>query len=257
MLKRSDTNYARQIQEELDSQLLNERQQSRQAKDEEQNSCTICSDYLFEFDSATVLQTCGCVFHLSCLRPYFKVEVDKGNIEIKCPRSSIPQSSDACKEPLQHQDLNAVMDSDLYERWAQMSVTRAVDSADDMSWCPNPACGYAFVKDSNEHKCLKCLKHYCLDCRVDMHTGKTCDQFQRQYAQSQEAIIKKKEDDEVLEVLKNVIKAKQCKKCKFWVERSKGCNHMTCRCGYQFCYRCGLKYRHHKCKCKFFEPLMQ
>ena len=34
-------------------------------------------------------------------------------------------------------------------------------------------------------------------------------------------------------------KFKQCPKCKFWVERSRGCSHMTCRCGEKFCYKCG------------------
>ena len=35
---------------------------------------------------------------------------------------------------------------------------------------------------------------------------------------------------------------KQCAQCKFWVEKAEGCNHMTCRCKYQFCYICGGKW---------------
>lgn len=27
----------------------------------------------------------------------------------------------------------------------------------------------------------------------------------------------------------------------------KGCDHMTCRCKYEFCYKCGGKYR--ECEC--------
>ena len=40
---------------------------------------------------------------------------------------------------------------------------------------------------------------------------------------------------------------KQCPSCKFWVEKNKGCDHMTCRCTYQFCFRCGAKYG--QCHC--------
>ena len=37
-------------------------------------------------------------------------------------------------------------------------------------------------------------------------------------------------------------KFKQCSKCKFWVEKSEGCDHMRCRCGKDFCYKCGGDY---------------
>ncbi|KAF9040009.1 hypothetical protein BJ165DRAFT_1314898, partial [Panaeolus papilionaceus] len=30
----------------------------------------------------------------------------------------------------------------------------------------------------------------------------------------------------------------KCSSCKWLVERSAGCNHLVCRCGFQFCYAC-------------------
>merc|ERR1712224_491216 len=30
-----------------------------------------------------------------------------------------------------------------------------------------------------------------------------------------------------------------CSQCKHAVHKFTGCNHMTCRCGHQFCYICG------------------
>lgn len=35
--------------------------------------------------------------------------------------------------------------------------------------------------------------------------------------------------------------------CKFWVEKTFGCDHMRCRCGNEFCYKCGGPYG--KCEC--------
>ena len=32
---------------------------------------------------------------------------------------------------------------------------------------------------------------------------------------------------------------KQCPKCKFWVQKKDGCNHIICKCGNNFCYQCG------------------
>jgi hypothetical protein len=42
-------------------------------------------------------------------------------------------------------------------------------------------------------------------------------------------------------------KLKQCPSCKFWVEKSEGCDHMTCRCSFEFCYICGGVYQ--QCEC--------
>ncbi|KAL2207063.1 hypothetical protein CC79DRAFT_1383107 [Sarocladium strictum] len=39
----------------------------------------------------------------------------------------------------------------------------------------------------------------------------------------------------------------RCNACKSVVELSTGCNHMTCRCGSQFCYKCGMKWK--TCRC--------
>lgn len=120
-----------------------------------------------------------------------------------------------------------MLSDEMIKKWSDMSIARAIDSADDMSWCPTPSCGYAFVKDGSELVCPKCNKNYCLDCRVDMHKGLTCIQFKADR-------VNRQDDSEVLNVIKKVIKAKQCGKCKFWVERNGGCNHMTCRCGNEF-----------------------
>jgi hypothetical protein len=32
---------------------------------------------------------------------------------------------------------------------------------------------------------------------------------------------------------------RQCSQCKNVIEKNLGCNHITCRCGHQFCYVCG------------------
>ena len=42
-------------------------------------------------------------------------------------------------------------------------------------------------------------------------------------------------------------KFKMCPFCKFWVEKTVGCDHMRCKCGKEFCYKCGGVYR--KCAC--------
>ena len=49
--------------------------------------------------------------------------------------------------------------------------------------------------------------------------------------------------DEIEDWLKES-KAMKCPKCKFYVEKTEGCNHMTCKCSTEFCYLCGIVFGH-------------
>jgi ariadne-1 len=61
------------------------------------------------------------------------------------------------------------------------------------------------------------------------------------------------ESDKRFMVLVKGAKYKQCPNCKFWVEKNEGCDHMTCRCKYEFCYVCGGQYG--KCPCVGGHPV--
>jgi hypothetical protein len=39
----------------------------------------------------------------------------------------------------------------------------------------------------------------------------------------------------------------KCCKCQEGIEKTQGCDHMTCKCGQQFCYVCGGDWNNHKC----------
>ena len=49
-------------------------------------------------------------------------------------------------------------------------------------------------------------------------------------------------------------KCKKCPKCAVWIMKNAGCNHITCRCGAEFCYTCGKVYVNKKrlCQCPLF-----
>ena len=113
----------------------------------------------------------------------------------------------------------------------------------DASWCPTPDCKYAFIydpeNDSKEFNCPRCSKHYCLKCRVEWHTDLSCEEYEESKDPSDE--------DKSFKSYARGAKFKQCPKCKVWVEKSEGCDHMKCRCGSEFCYACGGKYK--ECAC--------
>ncbi|KAM4083078.1 hypothetical protein ACB094_08G030000 [Castanea mollissima] len=42
---------------------------------------------------------------------------------------------------------------------------------------------------------------------------------------------------------------RQCVKCNHMIELAEGCYHMTCRCGYEFCYNCGAEWKNKRAMC--------
>ena len=56
------------------------------------------------------------------------------------------------------------------------------------------------------------------------------------------------EEDKKFVEFVNGCQFKQCPNCRFWVSKIEGCDHMTCRCSYEFCYRCGGPYN--SCNCE-------
>lgn len=77
---------------------------------------------------------------------------------------------------------------------------------------------------------------YCSQCHFEKHKGE-CDPHQLAFFQ-------------------NTLHYRQCVRCKNVIEKSAGCNHMTCRCRYQFCYVCGAKWSaSHVCANRGTEPV--
>jgi hypothetical protein len=66
--------------------------------------------------------------------------------------------------------------------------------------------------------------------------GYTCAKFKALPAHLRSA------DDAAVLRLSQLQRWKACPGCKHMVERTSGCNRMTCRCGAQFCYHCGNAY---------------
>ncbi|KAL2126895.1 hypothetical protein VTI74DRAFT_11650 [Chaetomium olivicolor] len=54
--------------------------------------------------------------------------------------------------------------------------------------------------------------------------------------------VGRRREGEDLEGFRRVVREmgwKSCPSCRRWVEKTEGCNHITCLCGCEFCYRCG------------------
>ncbi|KLU84735.1 IBR finger domain-containing protein [Magnaporthiopsis poae ATCC 64411] len=103
------------------------------------------------------------------------------------------------------------------------------------TYCHDPRCARfippQFVK-ADVGTCVSCGKKTCALCKAASHRTSDCPNDPR--TKQLLALAEKKG-------------WRQCNNCKKMVELTYGCLHMVCRCGAEFCYRCGLEWR--TCSC--------
>lgn len=96
-----------------------------------------------------------------------------------------------------------------------------------MRWCTKPGCSGSMRGENLDVKkvtCPVCSTEVCFQCRDEWHGRKSCE-------------------SNMNHKLEGFVQAhggiRFCPVCKTKVERTEGCNHMTCIiCGYDFCWLC-------------------
>jgi len=108
-----------------------------------------------------------------------------------------------------------------------------------ITWCPNPSCNRAlrYKHLHNELQCV-CGMRFCVNCQLEAHSPATCDEL-NMWRSDVEGLT----DALTMKVLME--KYKKCPKCGVFMERTAGCNHITCKCGHQWCFMCKADWSTH------------
>lgn len=93
--------------------------------------------------------------------------------------------------------------------------------------------------------CPRCQERVCADCGRLWHGKQACSTGASKQDEEKER--------EAFAALARDKGWKRCVGCAAMVERNEGCNHMTCRCGAEFCMACGAQWK--TCGCPLFPPV--
>lgn len=201
---------------------------------EEDVLCKICLEAI-PADEYLPLESCGDLFHPICINTYLKTQTDNRQFPLLCP---LPE----CKVEISMIDISERLTPEDFAKFEEYSFNHFVQrNLDDMTCCPTPNCRYVFSNfgDVVQFLCPVCSQEYCLSCKCVYHHGKSCEEF-----------IRDRRDEPLDKAFFDFAlgsKFKMCSRCKFWVEKSEGCDHMTCKCGNEFCYACGGPYGNCHC----------
>ncbi|KAK3258202.1 hypothetical protein CYMTET_32739 [Cymbomonas tetramitiformis] len=187
---------------------------------------------------------CRHSFCEDCMGTHCALHVKEGTLDqLVCPDTS-------CRDPLPAEFLREVLPEEDFARWERLSEQQTMDSQIGTVYCPS--CDTATTEGDGYHaQCPSCMFNFCSLCQTAWHPGTECLTPEGRLrllqaraagpqatsaARAKEATLQ----NEIMArhyVMKN---AKQCPTCKMAIEKSEGCNKMTCRnCNSYFCYKCG------------------
>lgn len=128
---------------------------------------------------------------------------------------------------------------ELFERYDRQLTYKYLEQNEEFIWCAHNGCGSGQFHDMSLYKnpmfiCIKCKKQTCAYHRIIWHIGMNC----HEYDQSKFDSI-----DNNTQIWLNK-HSKKCPKCKSYIEKISGCDHMICqKCKHQFCWQCFSDYK--------------
>lgn len=212
-----------------------------ETEDSSQSFCGICLEnkeswLMFAND------TCHHSFCYDCTTGHIVTKIQDKVKDIGCPAPN-------CNTVLDYGVCRLMIPDEALVQWDELLCMSLIPESQKL-YCPFRDCSALLVNDFEDvfkkTKCLVCSRWFCAQCRVPWHTDFTCKEFEKLHAK------KGGKMDKIVKALAKKKSWQKCPKCKMYVEKSEGCVHITCRCKYEFCYRCGAKWSdsHGNCRPK-------
>ncbi|KAM0001194.1 putative transcription factor C2H2 family [Helianthus debilis subsp. tardiflorus] len=195
--------------------------------------CGICMDTktaseMFENTSSV----CGHMYCSDCIRGHVAAKIKENVTAVKCPDLN-------CAGVIGPEACRSIVPKEVLERWENI-LCESVIMESDKFYCPFKDCSAMLLDDGGvtvtQSECPNCNRLFCAQCKVPWHCGMGCIEYQsfKKGERSPDDIL-------LLDLAKNK-KWMKCSNCNYFVEKTEGCQHISCRCGHHFCYGCGQPY---------------
>lgn len=228
-----------------------DREERQREIEERTYPCAICLADV-TVSELYIVDECHHRFCRECILGHAKAQIRDSNPEITCPHVG-GEGNERCQAAVDFHQIRELLalENDpelpnLISRFDELKLERVMQSFGDYARCPNllgdegarsPCNGWALRQAPGRLavKCLECGHQFCIDCRSQVHEG-SCAEFARFMAEHGDD-----PDAVAYHQYRHTHRTQRCPGCGTDIERTSGCNHMTCRCGTHFCYVCGQR----------------
>ncbi|CAN6217768.1 unnamed protein product [Urochloa humidicola] len=186
--------------------------------------CGICMETLPIFDLFHGMP-CPHRFCAPCMGKYIESKIRAGEVPVPCPEPACKEEAEEGGGILDPEDCKKSIDYAVFISWSDQLTERAIAPGHRV-YCPNRKCGVMLEKSTCggggkapvEVRCPACRRMMCAACGLEWSTDGS---GQHDCVEGAEAMLVKG--------LAAERQWKQCPRCRMLVERTIGCDTMTCR----------------------------
>ncbi|GAB1219926.1 hypothetical protein ENUP19_0046G0080 [Entamoeba nuttalli] len=193
-----------------------------QKNNKEMFCCSVCyEEYTYK---ETFINECGHRFCIKCWRENIIQQIQSDWHQVHCMEQG-------CNCIVKIEDIMThclIQDICMLNMYCERLTFKTFE--DNICECPKCRCEMITFEKEYKTTCPRCKYLFCRKCGENWHEGKSCDEWKRN---------KEQEQEDLKWINQNT---KKCPSCGDRIQKNGGCNHMTCKCGYEFCWLCGVKY---------------
>lgn len=186
--------------------------------------CPICYDTVAQ----PVEISCEHIYCSACLRHYILSTLENHSFPLKCMGDGA-----TCAKPLSIPLIRRFLPPQRFLQLLETAFTSYIEKNPEVfKYCNTPACSqvYRATTAPQELQCPSCFSEVCTACCDESHTGMTCAE--------RGALKDTSVQERLLETWAIENNARKCPSCRVLVQKTEGCNHMSCKCGVHFCWIC-------------------
>ncbi|KAJ7702222.1 hypothetical protein B0H17DRAFT_1043250 [Mycena rosella] len=186
------------------------------------DKCPICYDEI----SHPVILGCEHTYCLGCLRHYLSTAAD--SFPLTCLGNEA-----TCGAPIPLPTIENFLPPPQFHQLLETAFVRYIEQhPQEFKYCKTPDCSQVYRSGTatTVSECPSCFLAICSACDEEAHEGMSCDE-RRLHSDPGE---QERRNDEWARA--NGVK--RCPTCSVFIEKTEGCNHMTCRCGSHICWVC-------------------
>ncbi|KAF8880216.1 hypothetical protein CPB84DRAFT_1792699 [Gymnopilus junonius] len=190
----------------------------------EKDICPVCYD-----DASNPEQLgCGHTYCSGCLKHFLSSAVDGKTFPLVCAGNEA-----TCNVPISIPLIQRFLPAQAFRALVESAFSVHLEQhGQEFKYCTTPDCKQIYRRRTDQVtlQCPSCFSTICSACDEEAHEDMTCEE--RRVLNSPE------EQERLNEQLATQSGYKKCPQCKIWIEKTEGCNHMTCKCGAHICWRC-------------------